>query len=68
MDIDTKYLTGARLYFDSKKMAQDGLLIRDGCHLKVKHILPLNPYLIWTATWKNIGLDSQVSTPKIFSQ
>lgn len=68
MDIDTEYLTGARMYFDAKKMAQDGLLIRDGCHLKVKHILPLNPYLIWTATWKNIGLDSQVSTPKIFSQ
>lgn len=68
MDIDNEYFTGARMYFDAKKMAQDGLLIRDGCHIKVKDILPLNPYLIWTATWENIGLDSQVSTPKIFSQ
>lgn len=68
MDIDNEYITGARMYFDAKKMAQDGLLIRDGFHIKVKDILPLNPYLIWTATWDNIGLNSQVSTPKIFSQ
>jgi hypothetical protein len=68
MNIDTKYRTGARLYFDAKKMAQDGLLVRDGCHLKVKDVLPLDPYLIWTATWKNIGLDSPISTPKVFSE
>lgn len=68
MDIDKEYLTGARLYFDAKKMAQDGLLIRDGCHIKVKDILPLNSYLIWSATWESVGLESQISTPKIFSQ
>ncbi len=68
MDADAEYLTGARLYFDAKRMAQDGLLVRDGCHLKVKDILRLEPYLIWTATWKNIGLMSQVSTPKNFAQ
>ena len=49
-------------------MAQDGLLIRDGCHLKVKDLLPLSPYLIWTATWENIGLTSQISTPEIFAR
>ncbi len=68
MDINSEYLTGARLYFDAKRMAQDGLLVRDGCHLKVKDMLPLKPYLIWTATWETIGLASQVSTPKIFAE
>lgn len=68
MDTNAEYLTGARLYFDAKRMAQDGLLVRDGCHLKVKDILHLEPYLIWTATWETIGLESQVSTPKIFAE
>lgn len=68
MDTNAEYLTGARLYFDAKRMAQDGLLVRDGCHLKVKDKLPLEPYLIWTATWETIGLASQVSTPRIFAE
>ena len=68
MDEDKEYLTGARLYFDAKKMAQDGLLVRDGCHLKVKDTLPLEPYLIWAATWDSIGLESQTATPKIFAE
>ncbi len=42
MDINVEYLTGARLYFDAKKIAYDGLLVRDGCHLKVKDKLLLN--------------------------
>lgn len=68
MDVDAEYLTGARLYFDAEKMARDGLLVRDGCHLKVKDTLPLEPYLIWTATWETVGLESRVSTPKIFAE
>lgn len=68
MDTDAEYLTGARLYFDAKKMAQDELLVRDGCHLKVKDRLPLKPYLIWAATWETIGLASQVSTPQVFAE
>ena len=44
-DADAKYRTGARLYFDAEKMARDGLLIRDGFHIKVKDSLPLAPYL-----------------------
>ncbi len=67
MNENATYVTGARLYFDAKKMAQDGLLIRDGCHLKVKDQLPLSPYLIWSATWNVLGLNEQVSTPRIFS-
>lgn len=68
MDENAEYLTGARLYFDAKRMAQDGLIIRDGCHLKVEETLPLEPYLIWAATWDVVGLEDQVSTPKIFSE
>lgn len=67
MDEEKEYLTGARLYFDAKRMAQDGLLVRDGCHLKVKGMLPLEPYFIWAATWDSIGLESQVATPKVFA-
>lgn len=68
MDVNAKYLTGARLYFDARKMARDGLLLRDGCHLKVKDTLPLSPYLIWAATWDTIGFTSQLSTPKEFAE
>lgn len=68
MDVNAEYLTGARLYFDAKRMAQDGLLVRDGCHIKVKDKLPLKPYLIWAATWDTIGLESQLSIPRIFAE
>jgi hypothetical protein len=67
MDQDSQYKPGARLYFDMKKIAEDGLLLRDGCHLKVKGILPLNPYLIWVADWKSVGLDHEFSTPAEFT-
>ncbi|MEE1503284.1 MAG: hypothetical protein UGF89_03435 [Acutalibacteraceae bacterium] len=68
MDIDAEYKTGARLYFDAEKIAKDGLLVRDGAHIKVKDCLPLEPYLIWTATWENVGLERQISTPRIFAK
>lgn len=68
MDVDSEYLTGARLYFDAERMAKDGLLIRDGSHLKVKGVLALQPYLIWVATWDIVGLKSQISTPRIFTE
>lgn len=68
MDIDAEYLAGARLYFDARRMAQDGLLLRDGCHVKVKDTLPLKPYLLWTATWETAGLAGRISTPRIFSE
>ena len=68
MNVNAEYHTGARMYFDAKRMAQDGLLIRDGAHVKVKNILPLQPYLIWVATWDKLGLKSSISTPKVFSE
>ncbi len=67
MNDNLEYKTGARLYFDIKKLAEDGLIIRDGSEIKVKDILPLNPYLMWAATWDNIGLKSNISTPKVFA-
>lgn len=68
MNIHAEYLPGARLYFDAEKMARDHLLVRDGCHIKVKDTLPLEPYLIWAATWESIGLPCQKSTPYIFAK
>jgi hypothetical protein len=68
MNQDMEYLPGARLYFDIQKITEDGLLIRDGCHLKVKDTLPLKPYLIWVADWKSVGLESEFSTPTQFTQ
>ena len=67
-DCEEAYSPGARLYFDAEKIARDGLLIRDGTHLKVKGELSLNPYLLWAATRKELGLDSKQSTPKEFAQ
>ena len=68
MDVNAEYHTGARLYFDAKKMAEDGMLVRDGAHVKVKGLLPLEPYLMWVATWDKLGLNSPLSTPKIFAE
>lgn len=68
MDLNAQYHTGARLYFDARKMAEDGILVRDGAHVKVKGMLPIEPYLLWVATWDKLGLDSPLSTPKIFAQ
>lgn len=67
MDENAEYLTGARLYFDAEKIARAGLLVRDGCHLKVRDALPLEPYLLWAATWETAGLTSRISTPKRFA-
>ena len=67
MDQDKAYQTGARLYFDMNAIAQDGLLVRDGAHLKVKNELPLKKYLIWVGTWKSVGLENQISTPLEFT-
>lgn len=68
MDSDAEYLTGARLYFDARKIAQDGLLIRDGCHLKVKDTLILERYLLWAGTWDTVGFSNPVSTPRRFAE
>ena len=68
MDQNRHYTPGARLYFNAKKMAQDGLLVRDGCHYKVPHTLPLHPYLLWVGDRSSIGLETAESTPKEFTE
>lgn len=68
MDVNTEYFTGARLYFDFQQIARDGLLVRDGTHLKVKDTLSLEPHLIWATTWESVGLISRTSTPKEFAE
>lgn len=66
MDVDTPYKPGARLYFDMSRIAEDGLLVRDGCHLKVRDQLPLEGYLLWACDWRSAGLSSEISTPREF--
>ncbi len=66
MDVDKPYIAGARFYFDCEKIAQDGLLVRDGAHLKVKDYLPIDKYLIWVATPSVLGITEE-TTPRIFA-
>ena len=46
-------------------LADDGLLLRDGEHIKVKNYIPLDKYLIWYSTTEKLDL-SKKSTPKEF--
>lgn len=59
------YKPGARFYFDAKKLAQDGLLLRDGQHIKVRNEIPIDRYLIWCATANDIGVPDE-TTPLYF--
>lgn len=65
ISVEQIYTPGARFYFDAEKMAGDGLLLRDGEHIKVKNRIPLEKYMIWYATAEKIGMDSQ-TTPRQF--
>lgn len=67
-DETAEYRTGVRLYFDARKTAEDGLLVRDGMHLKVKDRLELEPYLLFCATWDTVGLPSPIATPRAFAE
>jgi hypothetical protein len=67
MNLDGLYTAGARFYFNAEKIANDGLLIRDGVHLKVKDWLNIEKYLIWIATTNKLGIDNQ-TTPRIFAE
>ena len=67
MSLDVTYIAGARLYFDCEAIAKDGLLIRDGAHLKVRNELPLKKYLLWYATPEILGI-SENTTPRIFAK
>ena len=68
MDWDQPYQPGARFYFDMRRIAEDGLLIRDGSEVKVKNTLPLELYLIWVATVKVLDLNQASVTPRQFAE
>ncbi len=65
MDIHAIYTAGGRFYFDAEKIAKDGLLVRDGAHLKVRDSLEINKYLLWAANPQLVGL-SDKTTPYEF--
>lgn len=67
MDPDAIYTPGARLYLDARRMAADGLLVRDGVHIKVKDSMPLFPYLLFAATMDSLGMEGSYSTPNEFA-
>ena len=61
------YRAGCRFYLNAEKLANDGLLLRDGQHLKVKNEIPLDKYLIWYSTAERINLPPE-TTPSEFFQ
>ena len=66
-DVNAEYRAGARMYFSAERIAADGLLLRDGAHLKVRRTLALKKYLVWTATPKILGI-SEITTPREFGE
>lgn len=63
---DEEYIPGARLYFDTKQLAENGLLVRDGLHYKVRDELPLE-LARFTATVDNIKFNGKI-TPRLFAE
>lgn len=64
-DYEQTYQPGARFYLDGKSLAADGLLLRDGLHIKVRDCIPFDKYLIWYSTAGILGI-GKTSTPKEF--
>ncbi len=65
-DANEEYIPGARMYFDTKQLAENGLLVRDGLHYKVKNELSLN-LALFTATIDNIRINGKI-TPNTFAE
>ena len=65
INIEQRYKPGVRIYLDAAKLAKDGLLLRDGEHIKVKDRISLEKYMIWYATTERIGIAAE-TTPKEF--
>ncbi|MCE5324162.1 hypothetical protein LLG46_12725 [bacterium] len=66
---DTPYTPGARLYFDGRRIIEDGLAVYDGVHpMKVHDHLPLEPYLVLAVTTETVDPESKVAewTPRKF--
>lgn len=65
-DVDKLYIPGARFYLNAEKLAVDGLLLRDGQHLKVRDSIPLNKYLIWYCTADVLKIGCNVTPQQFF--
>ncbi|MDY6017995.1 MAG: hypothetical protein SPI97_10315, partial [Oscillospiraceae bacterium] len=70
IDIDPNqtYRAGCRFYLNAKELANDGMLLRDGQHIKVKNEIPLGKYLIWYSTAERISLSSETTPSEFFEQ
>ena len=64
-DVNQSYIAGARFYLNAKALAHDGLLLRDGAHIKVRDNIDLEKYLIWYSTPEILGIDEYM-TPRDF--
>lgn len=64
-DVNQSYVAGARFYLNAQKLAGDGLLLRDGAHIKVRDYIDLEKYLIWYSTPEILGVEEH-TTPKVF--
>lgn len=64
-DVNQSYIAGARFYLNAKALAEDGLLIRDGAHIKVRDSIDLEKYLIWYSTPEILRIGEH-TTPKEF--
>lgn len=60
------YRAGCRFYLNAEKLANDGLMLRDGQHLKVKKEIPLDKYLIWYSTAERINLPPETTPLEFF--
>lgn len=65
-DVDKLYIPGARFYLNAEKLTVDGLLLRDGQHLKVRDSIPLNKYLIWYCTADVLKIGCNVTPQQFF--
>ena len=64
-DLNQSYIAGARFYLNAKRLAEDGLLLRDGAHIKVRDYIDLEKYMLWYSTPEVLGIDEH-TTPKVF--
>ena len=70
-DANAPYEPQARMYFDARKIIEDGLAVRDGGHsLKVYGALPLEGYLLRTVLAGDVALPPGAVhwTPTLFTE
>lgn len=65
-DVNQEYVAGARFYLDARALARDGLLLRDGAHIKVRDSIDLEKYLIWYSTPQLLEIDEHTTPKKFF--